>query len=134
MATSEESIEFIEINKNEKDDFKYIGDYIKYDMLPINNQKIDYEKLEEKVYTFFDGEEDDLNQSTNLNSKNSNLNKTNENPNQNNQILNNNNNENNNSNNTENKENPFELKCDKKNNSFISEENKIELNFNTKKN
>ena len=129
--SSEESIEFIELNKNEKDDFIYTGDFIKYDMLPINNQKIDYEKLEEKVYTFYGGEKDDLNQSTNLNSKNSNLNKTNENPNQNNQILNNNNNENNNSNNTENKENPVELKCDKKNNSFISEENKIEPNFNT---
>ena len=123
----EESI-FIELNKNEKDDFKYIGDYIKYDMLPINNQKIDYEKLEEKVYTFFDGEEDDLNLSTNLNLKNSNLNKTNENPNQNNQILNNNN-ENFNLINIENKENPFELKCDKKNNSLISEVNKIEPYF-----
>ena len=73
--SSEESIEYIEINKNEKDDFKYTGDLIKYNMLPNNNQKIGYEKLEEKVCTFYDGEEDDLNQSTNLNSKNSNLNK-----------------------------------------------------------
>ena len=121
----EESIEFIEINKNEKDDFKYTGDLIKYNMLPNNNQKIGYEKLEEKIYTLFYGEEDELNLSTNLNLKNSNLNKTNENPNQNNQILNNNN-ENFNLINIENKENPFELKCDKKNNSLISEENKIE--------
>ena len=118
--------EDVEIFKNENYNFKYIRDLIKYNMLPNNNQKIGYKKLEEKIYTFFDGEEDELNLSTNLNLKNSNLNKTNENPNQNNQILNNNNNENNNSNNTENKENPVELKCDKKNNSLISEENKIE--------
>ena len=103
--------------KNEKDNFKYIRVLIKY-----------YEKQEEKIYTFFDGEEDELNLSTNLNLKNSNLNKTNENPNQNNQILNNNN-ENFNLINIENKENPFELKCDKKNNSLISEENKIEPYF-----
>ena len=122
--------EDVEIFKSDKYKFKYTGDLIKYNMLPNNNQKIDYEKLEEKVNEFYDGEEG-VNQSTNLNSKNSNLNKTNENPNQNIQILNNNNNENNNSNNTENKENPVELKCDKKNNSFISEENKIEPNFNT---
>ena len=117
--------EDVEIFKNEKDNFKYIRDLIKYNMLPNNNQKIGYEKLEEKIYTLFDGEEDELNLSTNLNLKNSNLNKTNENPNQNNQILNNNN-ENFNLINIENKENPFELKCDKKNNSLISEENKIE--------
>ena len=120
-----------EILKCDKDNFEYKGDLIKFNVLPGVNKKICYKKREKKVNEFYDGEKDDLNQSTNLNSKNSNLNKTNENPNQNNQILNNNNNENNNSNNTENKENPVELKCDKKNNSFISEENKIEPNPNT---
>ena len=123
--------EDVEIFKSDKNKFKYTGDLKKYNILPNINKKIGYKKREEKVNEFYDGEEDDLNLSTNLNTKNSNLNKTNENPNQNNQILNNNNNENNNSNNTENKENPVELKCDKKNNSFISEENKIETNFNT---
>ena len=123
--------EDVEIFKSDKNKFKYTGDLKKYNILPNINKKIGYKKREEKVNEFYDGEEDELNLSTNLNTKNSNLNKTNENPNQNNQILNNNNNENNNSNNTENKENPVELKCDKKNNSFISEENKIEPNFNT---
>ena len=123
--------EDVEIFKSDKNKFKYTGDLKKYNILPNINKKIGYKKREEKVNEFYDGEKDDLNLSTNLNSKNSNLNKTNENPNQNNQILNNNNNENNNSNNTENKENPVELKCDKKNNSFISEENKIEPNPNT---
>ena len=126
--------EDVEIFISDKNKFKYTRDLIKYNILPNINKKIGYKKREEKVNEFYDGEKDDLNLSTNLNSKNSNLNKTNENPNQNNQILNNNNNENNNSNNTENKENPVELKCDKKNNSLISEENKIEPNFNTNQN
>ena len=122
-----------EIFKNEKDNFQYTGDLKKYNMLPNNYQKISYKKLEEKVDTFYDGEEDESNLSTKLNSKNSNSNNTNENSNQNNQILNNNNNNVYiNSNNTENKEKPVELKVDKKNNSFISE--KIEPNFNTNQN
>ena len=108
--------------------FKYTGDLKKYNIIPNINKKIGYKKQEEKVYKFYYGEDGELNLSTNLNS-----NKTNENPNQNNQILNNNN-ENFNLINIENKENPFELKCDKKNNSLISEENKIEPNFNTNQN
>ena len=92
--------EDVEIFKSDKNKFKYTGDLKKYNILPNINKKIGYKKREEKVNEFYDGEKDDLNLSTNLNSKNSNLNKTNENPNQNNQILNNNNNENNNSNNT----------------------------------
>ena len=108
-------VEEIEIFKNEKDNFKYTGDLIKYNVLPDDYQKIS---------TFYDDEEDESNLSTKLNSKNSN---------QNNQILNNNNNNVYiNSNNTENKEKPVELKVDKKNNSFISE--KIEPNFNTNQN
>ena len=117
--------EDVEIFISDKNKFKYTRDLIKYNILPNIKKKIGYKKREEKVNEFYDGEKDDLNLSTNLNSKNSNLNKTNENPNQNNQILNNNN-ENFNLINIENKENPFELKCDKKNNSLISEENKIE--------
>lgn len=112
----------MEIFKNEKDNFKYTGDLIKYNVLPDDYQS-----------SFYDGEEDESNLSTKLNSKNSNSNNTNENSNQNNQILNNNNNNVYiNSNNTENKEKPVELKVDKKNNSFISE--KIEPNFNTNQN
>ncbi len=112
----------MEIFKNEKDNFKFTGDLIKYNVLPDDYQS-----------SFYDGEEDESNLSTKLNSKNSNSNNTNENSNQNNQISNNNNNNVYiNSNNTENKEKPVELKVDKKNNSFISE--KIEPNFNTNQN
>ena len=111
-------VEEIEIFKNEKDNFKYTGDLIKYNVLPDDYQKIS---------TFYGEEEDESNLSTKLNSKNLNSNNTNENSNQNNQILNNNNNNVYiNSNNTENKEKQVELKVDKKNNLFISEENKIE--------
>ncbi len=114
--------EDMEIFKNEKDNFKFTGDLIKYNVLPDDYQS-----------SFYDGEEDESNLSTKLNSKNSNSNNTNENSNQNNQISNNNNNNVYiNSNNTENKEKPVELKVDKKNNSFISE--KIEPNFNTNQN
>ena len=110
-----------------EEDFQYTGDLIKYNMLPNNYQKISYKKLEKNVYTFYKDKEDESNLSDKLNSKFSTSDDANENSNQNNQISNNNNNNDYiNSNNTENKEKQVELKVDKKNNLFISEENKIE--------